>query len=102
MLFRSKMTTMNQSEEYFSGYTSVGRINYQFDESLGIKVFGQYNDFSNSFIFQPILTYQPSPFTIFYIGSSQNQVVNTISVDAFRDGRLNARQYFMKFQYLFD
>ena len=28
--------------------------------------------------------------------------VNTISVDAFRDGRLNARQYFMKFQYLFN
>lgn len=97
-----KMTTMNQSEEYFSGYTSVGRINYQFNESLGIKVLGQYNDFSNSFIFQPLLTYQPSPFTIFYIGSSQNQEVNTISVDAFRDGRLNTRQYFMKFQYLFN
>lgn len=99
---KQKMTTLNGKEEYYSGYLAALRVNYQFNESFGFKLLGQYNDFSNSFTIQPLLTYQPSPFTIFYIGSSQNQEVNTMSVDAFQDGSLNTRQYFMKFQYLFN
>ncbi len=97
-----KMTTLNGDEEYYSGYLAALRVNYQFNESFGFKLLGQYNDFSNSFTFQPLLTYQPSPFTIFYIGSSQNQSVNTLSVDAINEGQLNSRQYFLKFQYLFN
>jgi hypothetical protein len=97
-----KMTTLDGKEEYFSGYLASLRVNYQFNESFGFKLLGQYNDFSNSFTVQPLLTYQPSPFTIFYIGSSQNQFVNTLSMDAIENGRLNSRQYFMKFQYLFN
>ncbi len=97
-----KMTTLDGKEEYFSGYLAALRVNYQFNESFGFKLLGQYNDFSNSFTFQPLLTYQPSPFTIFYIGSSQNQSVNTLSVDAINNGQLKSRQYFLKFQYLFN
>jgi hypothetical protein len=97
-----KMTTLDGKEEYFSGYLASLRVNYQFNEAFGFKLLGQYNDFSNSFTVQPLLTYQPSPFTIFYIGSSQNQFVNTLSMDAIENGRLNSRQYFMKFQYLFN
>ena len=99
---QQQMTTLDRKEEYYSGYLASLRVNYQFNESFGFKLLGQYNDFSHSFTVQPLLTYQTSPFTIFYIGSSQNQSVNTLSMNAINDGRLNTRQYFMKFQYLFD
>jgi hypothetical protein len=65
------------------------------------KVLAQYNDFSKTFGIQPLLTYQPSPFTIFYIVSTQNQNVNTLSYDAINAGKLTNRQYYLKFQYLF-
>lgn len=96
-----KMTTMDRKTDYFSGYTTTLRASYQHNKSLGFKVLIQYNDFSKDFQIQPLLTYQPSPFTIFYIGSTQNQNVNTLSYDAINAGQLTNRQYYLKFQYLF-
>jgi len=96
-----KMTTMDKKTDYFSGYTTTLRASYQHNESLGFKVLAQYNDFSKTFQIQPLLTYQPSPFTIFYIGSTHNQNVNTLSYDAINAGQLTNRQYYLKFQYLF-
>ena len=96
-----KMTTMDKKTDYFSGYTTTLRASYQHNKSLGFKVLAQYNDFSKTFQIQPLLTYQPSPFTIFYIGSTQNQNVNTLSYDAINAGQLTNRQYYLKFQYLF-
>ena len=96
-----KMTTMDRKTDYFSGYIATLRSSYQHNKSLGFKVLIQYNDFSKDFQIQPLLTYQPSPFTIFYIGSTQNQNVNTLSYDAINAGQLTNRQYYLKFQYLF-
>jgi hypothetical protein len=96
-----KMTTMDKKTDYFSGYTTTLRASYQHNKSLGFKVLAQYNDFSKTFQIQPLLTYQPSPFTIFYIGSTQNQNVSTLSYDAINAGQLTNRQYYLKFQYLF-
>jgi hypothetical protein len=96
-----KMTTMDRKTDYFSGYTTTLRASYQHNKSLGFKVLAQYNDFSKTFQIQPLLTYQPSPFTIFYIGSTQNQKVNTLSYDAINAGQLTNSQYYLKFQYLF-
>ena len=92
---------MDKKTDYFSGYTTTLRASYQYNNSLGFKVMAQYNDFSQTFQIQPLLTYQPSPFTIFYIGSTQNQNVSTLSYDAINAGQLTNRQYYLKFQYLF-
>lgn len=97
-----KMTTMDKETDYFSGYTTTLRASYQYNNSLGFKVMAQYNDFSQTFQIQPLFTYQPSPFTIFYIGSSSNQNVDGLAMNKIRDGQLTNRQYFMKFQYLFN
>ena len=97
-----KMTTMDKETDYFSGYTTTLRASYQHNKSLGLKVLAQYNDFSKTFQIQPLLTYQPSPFTIFYIGSTSNQNVDGLAMNTIRDGQLTNRQYFMKFQYLFN
>ena len=97
-----KMTTMDRKTDYFSGYTATLRASYQHNKSLGFKVLTQYNDFSKDFQIQPLLTYQPSPFTIFYIGSTSNQNVNGLAFDNIQNGMLTDRQYFMKIQYLFN
>ena len=97
-----KMTTMDRKTNYFSGYTATLRVSYQHNKSLGVKVLTQYNDFSKDFQIQPLLTYQPSPFTIFYIGSTSNQNVDGPAFDNIQNGMLTDRQYFMKIQYLFN
>ena len=97
-----KMTTMDRKTDYFSGYTATLRVSYQHNKSLGFKVLTQYNDFSKDFQIQPLLTYQPSPFTIFYIGSTSNQNVDGLAFDNIQNGMLTDRQYFMKIQYLFN
>ena len=97
-----KMTTMDIETDYFSGYITTLRASYQHTKSLGFKVLTQYNDFSKGFQIQPLLTYQPSPFTIFYIGSTSNQNVDGLAFDNIQNGMLTDRQYFMKIQYLFN
>ncbi len=97
-----KMTTMDRKTDYFSGYTATLRASYQHNKSLGFKVLTQYNDFSKDFQIQPLLTYQPSPFTIFYIGSTSNQNVDGLAFDNIQNGMFTDRQYFMKIQYLFN
>ena len=96
-----KMTTMDRNTDYFSGYVSSIRIKYQHNKSLGFKMFGQYNDFNKTFQIQPLLIYQPSPFTIFYIGSNSYQEMNSLAINMLNEGTLTQRQYFMKLQYLF-
>ncbi len=96
------MTTLDRESDYFDGFVGTVRASYQHNKALGVKVLGQYNDFSKTFQIQPLLTYQPSPFTIFYIGSTSNQNVGQFALDAIQDGLLTNRQYFLKIQYLFN
>ena len=98
---KQRMTTLDKKEKYYSGYLTKMRVNYQYNQALSFRLLGQYNDFSQTFQLQPLVSYQPSPFTIFYIGSTQNQNVNTLSYDAINAGQLTNRQYYLKFQYLF-
>lgn len=97
-----QMTTLDGKDEFYSGYVTSLRMSYQYNQALSLKIIGQYNDFSESLTFQPLISYQPSPFTIFYVGSTQNQNVNTLSLDGINNGQLTNRQYYLKIQYLFD
>ena len=97
-----RMTTLDKKEEYYSGYLTGIRMNYQYNQALSFRLLGQYNDFSQTFQLQPLVSYQPSPFTIFYIGSTSNQTMNNLNVDSVRNGQLTGRQLFFKFQYLFN
>ncbi|MFQ6613109.1 MAG: DUF5916 domain-containing protein [Fidelibacterota bacterium] len=97
----SEMKALSHTETYYSGYVARLKLNYQFNHDLSFRLVGQYNDFDRDFDFQPLLSYQPSPFTIFYIGASQDMEVDRFTPAALRDGRTLERQYFLKFQYLF-
>ncbi len=97
-----RMTTLNKKEEYYSGYLTGIRMNYQYNQALSFRLLGQYNDFNKTFQLQPLLSYQPSPFTIFYIGSTSNQIADNLSIDSMQEGQVRDRQLFLKFQYLFN
>ena len=97
-----RMTTLDKKEEYYSGYLTGIRMNYQYNQALSFRLLGQYNDFSQTFQLQPLVSYQPSPFTIFYIGSMSNQSAKNLSIDSIQDSQISDRQLFLKFQYLFD
>lgn len=86
-----QMKTLDKKDEYYSGYLASLKMNYQYSTAISFRLIGQYNDFDQSFQIQPLLSYQPNPFTIFYIGTSNNQV----------DGETNESQLYLKLQYLF-
>ena len=97
-----RMTTLDKKEEYYSGYLTGIRMNYQYNRALSFRLLGQYNDFSQTFQLQPMVSYQPNPFTIFYIGSTSNQIADKLSIDSIKESQINNRQLFLKFQYLFN
>ncbi len=96
-----KLTSLEDKDGEYEGFVARLKLNYQFNPALSIRLVGQYNDFSKSFDLQPLLSYRPNPFTIFYIGSSQDMSVDGGSFSNLSSGKTTARQYFMKFQYLF-
>ncbi len=97
-----QMTTLDKKEEYYSGYLTGIRMNYQYNQALSFRLMGQYNDFSQTFQLQPLLSYQPSPFTIFYIGFTSDKIAENLSIDSIQEGQVQDRQLFLKFQYLFN
>lgn len=93
----SDLHTLEGDEEIFSGYVFRTRTTFSFSRQLFLRLVLQYDEFDDRFNVEPLLTYKINPFTLFYVGSTQeyhayedpNQVVQT------------SRQFFAKFQYLF-
>jgi len=91
---------LDSNEYYFKGYIGRLDIRYQFTNFLDLRLISEYNDFSEQFFFQPLISWRPNPDTIFYLGGNQNYI------DRFTDYnsphyRVNKTQLFLKFQYLF-
>jgi hypothetical protein len=99
---KQKMMTLDKKEEYYSGYLTGIQMNYQYNWALSFRFLGQYNDFSQTFQFQPLVSYQPSPFTIFYIGFKSNQIADNLSISSIQKSQINNSQLFLKLQYLFN
>jgi hypothetical protein len=97
----SKSTDIETGEEFFKGYITRTRVQFQFNKEFSLRLVGQYNNFSKKWDIDPLLTYRLSPFSVLYVGSTYDY--------RFYDGndmnksmwKMSARQYFMKLQYLF-
>ena len=63
-----------------------------------LLLIGEYNDFDDNFFVQPLLKWNPNPFTIFYIGGT-NGYSRIENQSHFRS---ESAQFYFKFQYLFD
>ena len=93
-------TVLQLNDFYFKGYIGRLDLRYQFSNELNLRFISEYNDFSEKFFFQPLVSWTPNPDTIFYIGGNQN------AIQEFPDYNsphyvVNKSQIFLKFQYLF-
>lgn len=87
---------------YFSGSLSRTTVNYQFNNNLSFRLVGEYNSFDDKFFVQPLLKWNPNPFTIFYAGGSHGYRRPEVNPSVRKDFELENSQLYLKFQYLFD
>ena len=83
---------------YFAGFIARANLNYQFNPNLSFRIIGEFNDFDKNFFIQPLLKWNPNPFTIFYIGGTNGYS----RVDEKNRYGIENSQLYLKFQYLFD
>ena len=89
------------NKSIYDGYISRLSFRYQFNNDLSIRLVSEYNNFNDTFLFQPLLKWNPNPSTIFYIGGIQNSINNfDLEPEDFDPFRVNRSQFFLKFQYL--
>ena len=94
----SQLKNKMDNSLYFSGFIARSVLNFQFNDALSFRLVGEFNDFDKNFFYQPLLKWNPNPFTIFYIGGTNGySQINTNN----RYGIENSQLYF-KFQYQFD
>jgi hypothetical protein len=99
----TKSDQLDSGENLYKGYVTRTKINYQFTPELSLRMIFQNDDIYETFDFDPLLTYRLSPFSVFYLGSTYRYThLENIGDSGLDDTtRLTSRQYFMKFQYLF-
>lgn len=85
---------------FFEGHITRARLSLQFTRRLFARVVVQYNDFQESWDLEPLLTYRINPFTVFYVGSANRWEDYADDFDGYGIEETE-RQYFAKFQYLF-
>lgn len=89
----------NSGGYFFKGYIGRLDIRYQFNNNFDIRIISEYNDFSEQFFFQPLISWKPNPDTIFYLGGNQNYTEEFQNYNS-PNFRMNQTQLFLKFQYL--
>ncbi|MBI5021476.1 MAG: carbohydrate binding family 9 domain-containing protein [Ignavibacteriales bacterium] len=97
----SKSTDIETGEEFFKGYITRTRFQFQFNKEFSLRLVGQFNDFNKKWDIDPLVTYRLSPFSVLYVGSTydyQHYDANDMHESTWK---ISSRQYFMKLQYLF-
>ena len=94
--YETKASKHDNAYHYYKGYIARLSINYQFNNDFSFRLIGEYNEFDDNLFLQPLLKWNPNPFTLFFIGGSvgYKQSNNTLA--------LEDNQFYMKFRYLFD
>ena len=87
---------------YFSGALTRTTVNYQFNNNLSFRLVGEHNSFDDKFFIQPLLKWNPNPFTVFYAGGSHGYRRPEVNPSVEKDFELENSQLYLKFQYLFD
>ncbi|HVP58728.1 MAG TPA: hypothetical protein VMU02_11565, partial [bacterium] len=92
---------VNTGEKLFEQTIFRSKLTAQVLRELSARIVFQYDDSRNTWQVDPLVTYQVSPFSIFYIGSTQDYQKGEEGTAGARDWSLAGRQYFLKLQYLF-
>jgi len=97
----SKSENVNTGEELFKQYVGRTRIQFQANKNFSLRLVVQYNDFSENWDIDPLLTYRLSPFSVFYVGSTHDVSKLIDESDNQTGWKQSSRQFFLKIQYLF-
>jgi len=92
----SQMRSKVDNSFYYKGYIARLSINYQFNNDFSFRLIGEYNEFDDNLFLQPLLKWNPNPFTLFFIGGSAGYKQSNNKLE------LEDNQFYMKFRYLFD
>lgn len=94
----SQLKNKTDDSYYFSGFIARTTFNFQFNPNLSFRLIGEFNNFDNTYFLQPLLKWNPNPFTIFYIGGTNGYSL----LDQKNSYQIENSQLYLKFQYLFD
>ena len=75
-LNNSKSTYFESGNEIYSDLISRFRLEYQATSALNFRFVTQYHDYYGTLDIQPLISYQPDPFSIYYIGTSRSFLKN--------------------------
>ncbi|MBU8920344.1 MAG: carbohydrate binding family 9 domain-containing protein [Bacteroidales bacterium] len=92
---------LDTDERLFSQSVFRSRIAYQFSRRFSARVIAQYNDRWDAFDIDPMLTYRVNAFSAFYLGSTHTYQDMVMDEHGIQGWYLRDRQFFLKFQYLF-
>ncbi len=93
----AKLDHPDDGSTIFEGYIFRSRINYQFTREFFLRLIVQYDKFDKQLSIEPLLTYRLNPFSLFYVGSTHGYR----DFDEISGFNRTSRQFFLKFQYLF-
>lgn len=92
---------LNADTKLYEQLITRTRIQFQANRELSLRLVVQYNDAYETWALDPLLTYQLSPFSVFYIGTTYDYGNFSGGAGEPDDWRLTSRRIFMKLQYLF-
>jgi len=98
----TRSTAVDGGEELYEQFITRTRFRFQANRQLSLRLVLQYNNAVDAWDVDPLLAYQLSPFSVFYLGSAYNY--GKLSLGDPTDPtnwRLTSRQFFAKIQYLF-
>lgn len=96
----SRLRTAESGEQIFSGLIGRSRWEYRITRDLSVRTILDYDGFDGVHRIEPLLQYEPAPFTRIYVGSSHG-------IGSGRPDRLTplhrvSRDLFFKVQYAFE
>jgi hypothetical protein len=89
-----------RGEKIYAGYIFRNTTSYNFTKDISLRLITEYNTFSGSLYLNPLASYRPNPFTIFYFGVT-DMFNDTDTPNGQPKYILSDRQFFLKIQYLF-
>ncbi len=92
---------LQTGERLFSQAIMRTRLDIQISRRFSFRLITQYNDRHSIWDLDPLLTYRVNSFSVFYVGSTHSYREMALDEYSAEEWRLTDRQYFLKFQYLF-
>jgi hypothetical protein len=96
----SKSASILSENSYFQGFIARTSLYFQFNRMLSFRLVAQFNDFYQTWNFDPLIIYRMNPFSVFYVGSTYDYC-RFSSGERGTQTQMISRQVFIKLQYLF-